>query len=1040
MGNIDEYNYQLKESNNNRHHYSASQTPSNYHSQKKHNSKHHSGNKRNNAFPGTLKRPKSATLHKTDKTKTNEMSNSNKWFNRQSSTPCSPTTPFSLSSSSINGSSTKHSSISYGYIQSLPTSQDNGWIYHPQYGMILFTYNEALETVRNSKKTRKYSTSYSEISSSISNNNNKTNSDDSKHNHLSLTSKDSNNSNNGHLELPSQYARYSRSPSRSYKKYGDRNSRSPSPNIMPYSASTSPSPSPGPPCLTEHDKGLSDINRLYIYQPVKFELTNDDREYIGSPICNIDDEQQIEIEENLCSIDDEYSPKQNGHHHNHYSKSANKRRKSRKSRNRSKGRKIFNDDDDTDRENDDNVLEIPIDAPSSFNGYISQRRSRRSQHAREKHDEKMANILAENKSFSNQRQVQKHRKKDKSKKSQAQSNLRAQLQAAKAIKKQVQLLGPPDSFDSLPSDTLSSKPTKPLGPRPDKPPPTPPPKKNNGHKSPSSVSQLSVIGISESLNQSSIKSNHLYYDSLSSSAQSMTAQSIGSMYSIGSNITDKSSIDISDASLSSHKSHKSKKKTKRLTPRKHKKAKVGALRLEIPDESSMKQKSKKSERKYDSPPPSTTLSPRSLALAPSITVALAPSAVTPSRYGKGRTRSRQKVAHNVKLVNTVQNDDMSLYVFSPKGRHYEKMQVEQVIDVTKAEDNDDIVLHLPNMGIIKDGVENNGKSKKQKKKKRKHTKKHKDQDEEEIVPYVNYTRQRSIARGSTETGDGIKENKRRSHQRGKSYKNVLKLPKFGKLRRKSHSDEVNSGNNKKKNKVAFCPSNSQYYIQHACLLHYEGKSIDGIQQNGVKKCVTKNLFDEESDNNNNKSMDNIYFSMKNDMESLCDELEEKINRLFNNNGGTIYVGITDKSCNKQENDDIDEYMHGHNNSNSFTKKSDDSNNNDDDNKEENNRKKSSNSPRESVQNHIIYGIKLNSKMRYSLKSTITDEILGGFEPQIPHLMNNFALKFVPVVSQNGQIIPRHFVIKMTIVAPILGMNGEKLQFRTKDGFAHVLEF
>merc|ERR1712157_105252 len=127
-----------------------------------------------------------------------------------------------------------------------------------------------------------------------------------------------------------------------------------------------------------------------------------------------------------------------------------------------------------------------------------------------------------------------------------------------------------------------------------------------------------------------------------------------------------------------------------------------------------------------------------------------------------------------------------------------------------------------------------------------------------------------------------------------------------------------------------------------------------------------------------------------------------------NNGGTIYVGVTE-------------------NNNPISSEYDD-------------KQKKVDSPIASVQNHIIYGIKLNSKQRYKLKTTIIDDILGGFTPQIVHLLNNFDLKFIPVVSQNGTIVPRHFVIKITVVAPILGLNGEQLQFTTSSGYAHVIDF
>ena len=96
--------------------------------------------------------------------------------------------------------------------------------------------------------------------------------------------------------------------------------------------------------------------------------------------------------------------------------------------------------------------------------------------------------------------------------------------------------------------------------------------------------------------------------------------------------------------------------------------------------------------------------------------------------------------------------------------------------------------------------------------------------------------------------------------------------------------------------------------------------------------------------------------------------------------------------------------------------------------------------RSSVQHHTIQGIELNSKDRVDLKHCIEQDILQGFTPQIPQLSENFDVKFIPVVSQNGHIVAQYFVIKITVIAPIFDADNERIQFRTKDGYAHVIDF
>ncbi len=131
--------------------------------------------------------------------------------------------------------------------------------------MILFTYNQALETARSHKQiTRNYSGYMSESESY-----NDTN-------HLYLPSD---------LATKSSHHHHSRSPS-PYGKYSGYTCRSWSP---------SPSPSPIPMSTNNNssntDYGLSDINRLYVYQPVKFELgkqhDNKSDQQMHSPICNL---------------------------------------------------------------------------------------------------------------------------------------------------------------------------------------------------------------------------------------------------------------------------------------------------------------------------------------------------------------------------------------------------------------------------------------------------------------------------------------------------------------------------------------------------------------------------------------------------------------------------------------------------------------------------------------------------------------------------------------------------------------------------------
>eukprot|EP01084_Bolivina_argentea_P318594 552534_1 len=222
--------------------------------------KHRSGGSSNNLnLDGYIHQ----TSHKKSKHSRNKptLKHKSSWFTKSNSH--SPSPHHTIRSRDSTHSIHSPTNTSYGYIQSLPTSSSNhGWIYHPQYGMILFTYNQALETARSHKQiTRNYSGYMSESESY-----NDTN-------HLYLPSDLAGKSSHHHSRSPSPYGKYSGYTCRS---------RSPSPSPIPMSTNNNSS---------NTDYGLSDINRLYVYQPVKFELgkqhDNKSDQQMHSPICNL---------------------------------------------------------------------------------------------------------------------------------------------------------------------------------------------------------------------------------------------------------------------------------------------------------------------------------------------------------------------------------------------------------------------------------------------------------------------------------------------------------------------------------------------------------------------------------------------------------------------------------------------------------------------------------------------------------------------------------------------------------------------------------
>jgi len=327
---------------------------------------------------------------------------------------------------------------------------------------------------------------------------------------------------------------------------------------------------------------------------------------------------------------------------------------------------------------------------------------------------------------------------------------------------------------------------------------------------------------------------------------------------------------------------------------------------------------------------------------------------SPTNNGDGNTL-RPKVAFNVKSMNVVPNNNtLSLFSLSPKGKHFMEMEIEY--DQIEDISNNS---NLSNTGITKIDI--------------------------------------------------IKDKKKKI--KFNSYgKNIG----FGKLmRQKSNSDSLSQKKMKKKKMgTPFCLSCGQYYIHDTMLVQFENeKNMEEIVKKGDMKKLLKHA------NERNVEQD-IFFLMESEVEIVCDELEEKINRLFNKNGGHIFVGVTGKKR-KKTTMDLGGGHHKKSGSLIFNKKNIQETLNED---------------------NIIKGIKLSSQDRHDLRTRIINDILKGFTPQIPHLVNNFDLKYIPVVSRNGQIMPNHFVMKITVIAPILGLNGETLTFRTKDGFSHVIDF
>eukprot|EP01084_Bolivina_argentea_P113828 202788_1 len=339
-------------------------------------------------------------------------------------------------------------------------------------------------------------------------------------------------------------------------------------------------------------------------------------------------------------------------------------------------------------------------------------------------------------------------------------------------------------------------------------------------------------------------------------------------------------------------------------------------------------------------------------------------------------KNRQKIATNVRTKDQIHDDNVSLYCFTPKGKHYMKMGLDH--GSSAASHGIDTPTSAPvKLEIIKSGPKKIRRAKSSRKLKKQHS-----------FDLRNYMRNKTSA--------------------SKSFDKCIK-----------------------QKQTQFCPSSSQYYVRDSCLLHWEGKSIGNIDQDGAKKIETSRLGlgEEKKSKQDSKARSDLFFSMETDVDSIIDELEEKINRLFNNEGGTIYVGV-----NELELEDNEELHKGHPKAGSFSltrKKMM---------KHKHNKASVKAKIPLSIRSRIICGIELSSKMRFELKHRIVDEIVKGFTPQVPRLLNNFFLKFIPVVSQEGKLVQSVFVIKVSVFAPILGDNGEKLSFRTKDGYSYIVDF